>query len=102
MPIENIPRILARVKISPPSRPISVFVIEVNGTRQLDALYGDTMSARQRRTATKPIPPVNACPTCGHIPLQPPPQLAEEWLGDFHNNMPLQDVRSFLAKAMET
>jgi len=98
MPIEDIPRIIARVKISPPSRPISVFVIEVNGARQLDAIYGNTIESRRRIAALKDPHPGDRCPTCGHIPTQP----AEEWIGDFHNNMPLQDVRSFLAKAMET
>lgn len=98
MPVESIPRIVARVKQAPPSRPISVFVVEVKGVRRLDAIYGNTIESKRRQAATKPYHPSDKCPTCGHITVH----LAEEYLGDFHNGMPLKDVREFLTKAMET
>jgi len=98
MPVESISRIVARVKNAPPSRPISVFVVEEKGVRKLDAIYGNTIESNRRQTATKAYHPSDKCPTCGHIQTQ----LAEEYIGDFHNNMPLKDVREFLAKATET
>lgn len=98
MPVESIPRIVARVKNAPPHRPISVFIVEENGVRKLDAIYGNTIESKRRQTAVKPYHPSDKCPHCGHIQIQ----LAEEYLGDFHNNMPLKDVREFLNKSMET
>lgn len=97
MPIETIPRIMARIKQSPPSRPISIFVVKVKKKRKLDAIYGNTIEAKRRQTALKPFHPSDKCPTCGHIQEH----LAEEWLGDFHNQMSVQDVRAFLTKATE-
>lgn len=98
MPIESIPRIIARIKKAPPGKPISVFVVKHKGNRVLDAIYGNTVAARQRQTALKPYHQSDKCPLCGHITQH----LAEEWLGDFHNRMNLEDIRTFLAKAMET
>jgi hypothetical protein len=98
MPVESISRIVARVKQAPPSRPISVFIVEQEGKRQLDAIYGKTIESIRRQTAVKAYHPSDRCPTCGQIQTQ----LEEEYLGDFHNNMPLKDVREFLLKAMET
>lgn len=98
MPIESVSRIIARIKISPPSRPISVFVVEENKVRKLDAIYGNTIEAKRRQTALKPYHPSDKCPTCGHVQTH----LAEEWLGDFHQGQNLQDIREFLIKATET
>jgi tRNA G26 N,N-dimethylase Trm1 len=97
MPIESLSRIMARIKISPPTRPISVFVVTKNKVRKLDAIYGNTIEAKRRQTALKPYHPSDKCPTCGHIQTH----LAEEWLGDFHNQMSLQEIRDFLTKATE-
>jgi len=97
MPVESVARIMERVKQASPSRPISVFVVEVNGVRQLDAIYDNTIESRRRQTALKPYHPSDTCPTCGHVQTH----LAEEYLGAFHNNMPLKNVRNFLIKAIE-
>lgn len=97
MPVESVSRIVARVKISPPSRPISVFVVEVDKQRVLDAIYANTIEAQRRKTALKPYHPSDKCPTCGHVQTH----LAEEWIGDFHNDMDLQYVRQFLTTATE-
>lgn len=97
MPIQTIPRIMERIKMSPPTRPISVFVVEINKARKLDAIYGNTAEALRRKKALKPFHPSHRCPTCGHIETV----LAEEWLGDFHNHMNVQDLRAFFAAALE-
>ena len=98
MAIESISRIASRIKMSPPERPISVFIVEKMGKRQLDAIYGNTAEAKRRQTALKPFHQSHQCPTCGHIEKH----LAEEWLGNFHNRMNLKDVREFLQKALES
>ena len=104
MTIETIPRIIERIKMSPPSRPISVFVIErlVNTKtkktiRELDAIYGNTTEAKSRQVALKPYHPSDKCKECGHITTV----LAEEWIGDFHNRMSLVEIRTFLARAID-
>lgn len=101
MPIETIPRIMARIKIAPPWKPISIFVMERKENkktiRELDAIYGNTIEARRRQIALKPYHPSDKCKECGHITTQ----LAEEWIGDFHSRMNLADVRVFLAKAID-
>lgn len=97
MPIEDIPRIIERIKMAPPNRPISVFAVKKGRVRVLDAIYGNTLEALRRINAKKPYHPSHKCSTCGHIALFP----AEEWLGDFHNGMPLKDIRAFLNKAVE-
>lgn len=92
MPIESIPRIVSRIKMSPPERPIAVFLVQKMGKNQLDAIYGNTIEAKQRSTNTK------ICPTCG----QPTEHPSEEWIGNFHNHMNLKQVREFLTKALES
>jgi hypothetical protein len=92
MPIEDISRIITRIKLSPPERPISVFVVKKLGKKKLDAIYGNTIEAHKRASPTK------FCPTCGH-PVETPD---EEWLGNFHNRMNMNTVRAFLTKALES
>lgn len=98
MPIESVSRIVARVKQATPNRPISVFLIKEDGIQKLDAIYGNTIESKRRQNALKPFHPSDKCPTCGHIQTH----FVEEYLGDFHNHMPLKDVREFLTKATET
>ena len=98
MPIESIPRIVARIKLATPSKPISVFVVGPDNNRRLDAIYGNTIESKRRQTALKPYHASDKCPTCGHVTQH----LAEEWIGDFHNHMSLTDVREFLKKALES
>ena len=103
MTIETIPRIIERIKMSPPSRPISVFIVErTEGKkkkiiRELDAIYGNTTEAKSRQVALKPYHPSDKCSQCGHITTV----LAEEWIGDFHNRMSLVEIRTFLARAID-
>ena len=96
MPVEPISRVMTRIKNAAPSRPIAVFVVKIKGIRQLDALYANTTEAMRRRMAVKPFHPTDKCPTCGHITQH----LAEEYIGDFHNNMNMKDVRNFLEVAL--
>lgn len=103
MTIETIPRIIERIKMSPPSRPISVFIVErtegkkKKTIRELDAIYGNTTEAISRQVALKPYHPSDKCKECGHITTV----LAEEWIGDFHNRMSLVEIRTFLARAID-
>ena len=103
MTIETIPRIIERIKMSPSSRPISVFIVErTEGKkkkiiRELDAIYGNTTEAISRQVALKPYHPSDKCSQCGHITTV----LAEEWIGDFHNRMSLVEIRTFLARAID-
>jgi tRNA G26 N,N-dimethylase Trm1 len=97
MSIESVARIMSRIKQAPEARPISVFVVTVKKVRKLDAIYGNTIVAKRRQTALKPFHASDKCPTCGNIETH----FAEEWIGDFHNGMNLQEVRTFLIKATE-
>jgi tRNA G26 N,N-dimethylase Trm1 len=101
MTIETIPRIIERIKMSPPSRPIPVFVVNQKEgkkvIRKLDAIYGNTTEAISRQVALKPYHPSDKCKECGHITTV----LAEEWIGDFHNRMNLEEIRTFFARAID-
>lgn len=97
MAIETVTRIMERIKQSPPSRPISVFVVKVNKKRCLDAIYGNTVESRRRETELKPIKPKDCCSSCGTVLRR---HLANEWLGHFHNHMPVEDVRAFLKQSI--
>ena len=96
MPVETIARIKSRIKGATPLNPISVFVVKVEKIRKLDALYANTSEAMRRRMALKPFHPSHQCETSGHIEEH----FAEEYIGDFHNNMNMNDVGAFLKAAI--
>lgn len=98
MPVQTVSQICRRIKHATKDRSISVFVVNIKGTRKLDAIFANTTESKRRQLSVKPFHPSDKCPTCGHITKQ----LAEEYLGDFHWEMPAKDVREFLTTALET
>jgi hypothetical protein len=98
MTIGTVSRVIARIKIAPPSNPIAVFVVEKDGRRRLDAIYENTSEAKKRQTALKPFHPSDKCQLCGHISQT----FAEEYLGAFDNTMSLVSARAFFHKALES
>jgi hypothetical protein len=91
--------IMKRIKTARPHSPIAVFVVTCNKTkvRRLESVFGKTVEAEQRKLGLKPVHSSDKCPTCG----QHNPEFAEEWIGDFHWQHPVSDVKEFLTKAME-
>jgi hypothetical protein len=97
MTIMTVSQIVNRVKHAPKTRSISVFVKDIDGKRQLDAVPTNTVDTLRRKRGLKPYHPSHKCPTCGHIASPH----AEEWIGDFNWNMPRAEVEAFLTKARE-
>jgi len=85
-----------RIKHAPRQNPISVFIVQTGKGRALDVLYTKTVEAKRKKEALKPYHPSDKCKECGHIKLE----FAENWIGDFHWEMPLKDTRTFLLKAL--
>lgn len=91
MSLGTVTSTMKRIRTAQWLSPISVFVVNVDGIRTLDALFTNTVEAVRRKTEVK-NPRAND---------EGQTNYAWEWVGDFHWTQSAKAIRNLLKRALE-